>query len=441
MYLSILWHLHQPVYRSPGTGEYILPWVSYHITKNYYQMAALVEEEGYPCTMNLVPCLLEQMEEYSRGRAEDSLQKALEKEPDRLSPSQVARLTKFLPGGAGNRSRREIQDAALQSFFSPLLDPPEDKEALLALQQKIQKQIIPCFRKLQRGGAVELITSAYYHPLLPLLFDIGIGGERLMPSLPFSHPEDGVAQIEKGRVFFNRLFGDDPQGFWPSEGGISAEVARAVGGQGYAFAVTDENILWKSLAADPQAQLLFKPYACEGLTVFFRDRELSDLISFEYHRWNEKDAVSHLLAKIEERRRAVPEEAVCVIALDGENPWAGYRENGIPFLRQLYTRIKQAAGLTPTFFRDYLPVMKPPSELRLVPGTWLGSFAKWVGSPAKNAAWDSLARAREQAGPSEEIYIAEGSDWFWWFGEDNVSEFASLFEGYLDKAAARNGSH
>jgi alpha-amylase/alpha-mannosidase (GH57 family) len=175
------------------------------------------------------------------------------------------------------------------------------------------------------------------------------------------------------------------------------------------------------------------------LSVFFRDRELSDLISFEYHRWDEKDAVSHLLAKLEERRRAAPDEAVCVIALDGENPWAGYRENGVPFLRELYSRVKQIGSLTPIFFRDYLPIMKPPAELRLVPGTWLGSFAKWVGSPAKNAAWDSLARAREHSGPNEEIYIAEGSDWFWWFGEDNVSEFASLFEGYVEKAYARKG--
>jgi len=439
MYLSILWHLHQPIYRSPDSGAYILPWVNYHLTKNYYQMAALVEEEGYPCTMNLVPCLLEQMDQYGRGQAKDTLQRALEMDPERLSPSQVARLVKFLPRGAENRSRREIQVAALRSFFSPLLASSEDKEELLALQQKIQKQVIPYFQKLHKSGAVELTTSAYYHPLLPLLFDIGVSGERLTPSLPFSHPEDGVSQIEKGKTYFRRLFGDDPRGFWPSEGGISAEVARAVAGQGFAFAVTDENILWKSTAGAPHPQLLYTPHACEGLTLFFRDRELSDLISFDYYRWNEKDAVSHLLAKLEEKRRAAPDEAICVIALDGENPWAGYRENGVPFLRELYSRVRQTEGLAPIFFRDYLPIMKTPAELRLVPGTWLGSFAKWVGSPAKNAAWDSLARAREHSGPSEEIYIAEGSDWFWWFGEDNVSEFASLFEGYLDKAYEQKG--
>jgi alpha-amylase/alpha-mannosidase (GH57 family) len=439
MYLSILWHLHQPIYRLPETGEYILPWVNYHLTKNYYQMAVLVEEQGYPCTMNLVPCLLEQMDQYGCGQAQDILQKALEKDPDRLTASQVARLAKFLPRGAETRSKGDIQAGALQSFFSPLLDAPKVRDELLALQKKIQRQMIPYYRKLGKDGTVELTTSAYYHPLLPLLFDLAVGGERLMPSLPFSHPEDGIFQIKRGKSLFRSLLGDDPRGFWPSEGGICAQVARAVASQGYAFAVTDENILWKSLGTAPDPKLLCRTYTCEGLTVFFRDRELSDLISFEYHRWNEKEAVSHLLAKLDDRRKAAPDGGIFVIALDGENPWAGYPENGVPFLRELYSRIKRTESLKPVFFRDYLSVSKPPAEVRLVPGTWLGSFAKWVGSPAKNAAWDSLARVREQAGPSEELYIAEGSDWFWWFGEDCASEFATLFEGYLDKASAGKG--
>jgi alpha-amylase/alpha-mannosidase (GH57 family) len=403
-------------------------------------MAALVEEESYPCTMNLVPCLLEQMEEYSRGQGVVSLQKALEKEPVRLCPCQVARLAKFLRGGAGNRSRSELQAAALQSFFSPLLDPPEDKEALLALQQKTHKQMIPYFRKLHRGGAVELITSAYYHPLLPLLYDIGVGGESLTPSLRFSHPEDGAAQIEKGRTFFKRIFGDNPQGFWPSEGGISAAVAREVAGLGYAFAVTDENILWKSQAAAPQPQLLFRPYVCEGLNVFFRDRELSDLLSFEYWKWDEKEAVAHFLAQLQKRRELASDEAaICVIALDGENPWGGYKLNGVPFLREFYDRLKKQEGIHPVFFQDFLAVHKPKTEIKLVPGTWMGNFSKWLGSPAKNAGWDKLSLARELCGPREEIFIAEGSDWFWWFGEENTAEFESLFKSYLRKACAGKG--
>jgi alpha-amylase/alpha-mannosidase (GH57 family) len=259
-----------------------------------------------------------------------------------------------------------------------------------------------------------------------------------MPSLAFAHPEDGEAQITKGREYFKRILGDYPQGFWPSEGGLSQQVASAVSKKGYDFAVTDENILWKSLKTNPDPNLLYKPHVCQNLNIFFRDRELSDLLSFEYWKWDEKDAAAHFLAKIEERQKSTPkDEAICVLALDGENSWAGYRLNGLPFLREFYSRVKQKKGITPIFFKDYLALHKPHSEITLVPGTWMGSFSKWVGSPAKNAGWEKLSRARDTCGPKEEIFIAEGSDWFWWFGEENTAEFEALFKGYLQKAYAR----
>ncbi|MEW5901963.1 MAG: glycoside hydrolase family 57 protein, partial [Acidobacteriota bacterium] len=418
MYLSILWHLHQPIYRSPQTGEYVLPWVNFHLTKNYSQMALLAEEAGFPCSFNLVPCLLEQISDYASGRARDTLQDALEADPKRLTPGQVGRLRKLWPGGTAAKTRQELQLHALASLFSPLLDTRKDKEGLLDLQKKTWAQVIPHYKKLWTARQVELTTSAYYHPLLPLVFDIRAGGQTYMPSLPFAHPEDGKAQIKKGREYFKQTFGASAAGIWPSEGGISLEVARAMAEQGYSFAVTDENILWKSLGVAPAARLLYQPYACQSLTVFFRDRELSDLLSFEYWRWPEKDAVSHLLAKLEEKGRGCPESSICVLALDGENPWAGYKENGVPFLREFYGRIKKAEAVTPTFLGDYLAFAKPGQGVDLIAGTWLGSFSKWVGSPAKNAAWDRLSRVREQCEPGEEIYIAEGSDWFWWFGEE-----------------------
>ena len=437
MYISILWHLHQPIYRDPESGRSILPWVNYHLTKNYSQMALLAEESGFPCTFNIVPCLIEQIEDYSAGRADDPIQKLLESDPKELSAADRDRLKKFIPQGTDLQDGARIQAAALRSFFSPLVKTGPDKKALLEEQSRIWKKVIPDYKRLWQDGRVELTTSAYYHPLLPLIFDIRVGGETLMPKLNFSHPEDGVEQIRRGREYFGRIFGRVPRGIWPSEGGISNEVAKAMADEGYVFAVTDENILWKTLKTGPDVPRLYRPYSCRGLKVFFRDRELSDLISFEFWRWPAKDAVSHLLTKLDEKSKGCPEEAICVIALDGENPWAGYPDNGVLFLRELYGRILQRKDLTPIFLERYLDLAKPATDLEIVPGTWLGSFRKWIGSPAKNAAWDSLTRARERCGPSREMYIAEGSDWFWWFGEGSFAEFETLFRGYLKKACRR----
>jgi len=66
----------------------------------------------------------------------------------------------------------------------------------------------------------------------------------------------------------------------------------------------------------------------------------------------------------------------------------------------------------------------------------LSSFGKWVGSPAKNEGWRALAEAREACGPVEDILIAEGSDWFWWFGEGQPV-FDGLFRDYLEAALSR----
>jgi len=442
MYLSILWHHHQPIYRDAENGQYLLPYVNYHLTKNYYQMAYLAEESGFPCVFNLVPCLLEQVEDYSRGQTRDPFQEALEKDPQKLTAADVALLSRFLLRGEKETDNKKLQLRLLRSIFSPAIQTGQDKDSLLSLQKEVHKKVIPFYKRLWLEGKVELTTSAYYHPLLPLLFDLGVGTEPIMPTLPFKHPEDGEAQIKKGREYFKKIFDLHPDGFWPSEGGISRDVAAAVAREGFLYAVTDENLLWKSLKKAPDRASLTRPYSCQNLAIFFRDRELSDLISFEYQRWEAKDAVNHFLSKLDERQRTEADQAICVVALDGENPWAGYKDNGVPFLRELHSRLMKKEGLTSILLKDYLALDAPQEEIELVPGTWLGSFSRWVGHPAKNAAWERLSLARQECGPSEEIFVAEGSDWFWWFGESNaagLAEFAALFDGYLQRARLRRG--
>jgi len=440
MYLSILWHHHQPIYRQPESRHYLLPYVNYHLTKNYYPMACLAEETGFPCLFNLEPCLLEQIEDYTQGLAEDSFQRALEKEPEKLTSEEINQLRRFLPAEAAgkNLSRQELQLAVLHSLFPPLLEPEtqasEDKDWLLWKQRETQKKVIPLYKKLSLAGQVELTTSAYYHPLLPLIVDLSVNSEPLKPALPFRYPEDAAAQVKKGRTFFKSIFALDPAGFWPPEGGISQEVAEIIAKADFSYTISDENILWKSLKRAPEWRLLGQAYACHNLTVFFRDRELSDLISFEYQRWETKEAVDHLEAKLIQRRKMIEDQGIIVIALDGENPWAGYRHNGVPFLRELYSRLKKKDWLTPILLRDYLKLQPAASEIELVPGTWLGNFSRWVGHPAKNAAWEKLASVRQKCGQSEAIFIAEGSDWFWWFGEPGLVEFESLFASYLREA-------
>lgn len=436
MYLAVLWHFHQPIYRNPENGRYLLPWVNYHSVKNYYQMACLVEELGFPCTFNFVPCLLEQIEDYAQGSASDPYQEALEVDGEKLKPSQIELLHKFIPD---ETNIQKLQLQAFLSFFSPTLKVKEDKNYLLGLQKEILKDLLPHYKRLWKNGLVELTTSPYYHPLLPLIFDLESAGEARLPSLAFRHPEDGEDQIEKGREYFKKIFGDFPCGLWPPECGISQEVAHSISKKGFTFAVTDENILWKSLKEPRNLKYIFEPFFCGDLAVFFRDRELSDLLSFEYQKWKEKEAAADFLRRLEERKKICEDNSICVIALDGENPWAHYRLNGVPFLKEFFTSLQQKEGIQPITFKDYLDRFKPKKEITLVAGTWLGDFSKWIGIPAKNEAWEALSKARHVCGAREEILIAEGSDWFWWYGEEGKEKFDFLFKGYIKKAYQLSG--
>ena len=70
--LCFLWHMHQPFYKDLVTGEYKLPWVRLHSLKDYFGMVKILDE--FPTihqTFNLVPCLLEQIEDYTAGGASD----------------------------------------------------------------------------------------------------------------------------------------------------------------------------------------------------------------------------------------------------------------------------------------------------------------------------------------------------------------------------------
>jgi hypothetical protein len=91
----------------------------------------------------------------------------------------------------------------------------------------------------------------------------------------------------------------------------------------------------------------------------------------------------------------------------------------------------------------------PPEPLdHIFPGSWINAnFDVWIGAEEDNQAWEQLLRARETydaaAGVApekrkmalEELLIAEGSDWCWWYGPEHDSvnrpEFDQLYRSHL----------
>jgi len=141
-------------------------------------------------------------------------------------------------------------------------------------------------------------------------------------------------------------------------------------------------------------------------------------------------------------------DALVPIILDGENAWEYYYRNGRPFLRELYGRISREPRMQAVTVAEALQLMQPEPLDRIFPGSWINAnFDVWIGAEEDNQAWAQLLRAREtfdaaQNVPAdrrqlafEELLIAEGSDWCWWYGpeheSDNRPEFDQLYRSHL----------
>ena len=512
--IAFFWHMHQPYYRDPLSGEYSLPWVRLHALKGYYDMISLLED--FPTirqTFNLVPSLLRQLHDYARGEARDLFLDHSRKPAEELSPEEKKfillnffmchweTMVKPYPGYWALLQKRGLklpeyrledllhhfttQDFRdLQVWFNlawtgyrarekkegirELLKKgrsfsESDKDELLKSQSEILQEIIPLYQSAQSRGQIEITTSPFYHPILPILID-SAHASRAMPQaslpIPFSYPEDAEAQVQKAVALYRDLFGKNPLGMWPPEGSVSPELIPIIRRAAIRWLASDEGILFKSLPPDAGRASLYQPYLVRHqgaeAAMVFRDRNLSDLIGFTYAKnppqSSANDFLTHL-RNIQNSLSGTHAGALVLIALDGENPWEYYPDGGRSFLRLLYESLSREATFLTVKIGEFLETNPPQKTLnRLHTGSWIEqNFRIWIGSPEDNQAWECLRRTRAslqrafEKRPAlppqkwqqawEEVYVAEGSDWFWWYGDDfhsdNDEEFDRLFRLHL----------
>jgi alpha-amylase/alpha-mannosidase (GH57 family) len=308
------------------------------------------------------------------------------------------------------------------------------------------RDVLPAYRRHQERGEIEISTTPFYHPILPLLVNSRVDD----PAVPvdFHFPEDALEQLRRARTFMEDRFGRRPRGLWPSEGSVSDGVAELVAKAGFEWMATDEGILEKSGVHlyDGDRHRLYRPYRRGDVTVFFRDRHISDLIGFHYMHRPARDSAEDLLRKL----REVPKRAHVSIILDGENPWDYYPGSGRDFLRFVFDGIRRDPALEAVTLSEAKERFTPAPLDWLAPGSWAGAnFAIWMGHPEDHEAWRWIARARsvlmERKGfvpvdrwdrAKEELLVAEGSDWMWWFGNDFTSDDDAVFDALFRRHVA-----
>jgi len=334
----------------------------------------------------------------------------------------------------------------------------EEKHSLLDLQQSFLDGVLPRFRRLADRGRVEFSVSAYYHPILPLLCGLDAALEALpslpIPDAPFCHPEDARAQLDAAFARFEEVFGRRPTGGWPPEGAISQTSLALMGEAGYRWTASDEDVLLGSLGERLPPErgtgvlrreiLLYRPWRQRGgPVILFRDHELSDRIGFVYSAWHPRLAAEDFVRRLTHLREVLPQDQgpyTISVILDGENAWEYYPDNGEEFFEALYGGLESEPGIVTMTAGEAADPSTARELPRVVAGSWIGrNLATWIGHPEKNRAWARLAETREcvaekRGGPSfgdpawRAVMAAEGSDWFWWFGDDHFTPFADEFD-------------
>jgi len=521
--LVLLWHMHQPQYRDPATGRYVLPWTRLHALKDYWGMVRVLEE--FPkvhATFNMVPSLAAQLEEYASGTFDEPWFALAFTPAEKLTTEDKAEV--LLRGFQANRDNLihrwprygELFDRAEQAgsreaaarIYGPrdwrdlqllsqlawmdeeylALDPvvsrlsakgsdysEEDKEALRAKQLELLARVLPEYRRAQDAGQIEISTTPFYHPILPLICDTDVARQANpgtpLPQPAFRHPEDARQHLVRARRYHEHLFGRAPAGLWPSEGSVSDEALRLAADLGFQWFATDEGVLGRTLnigfardgAGFPSnADRLYAPLRWRSggaeITGLFRDHYLSDLVGFVYSRMDAGAAADDLyrrLRAVGDRTQTGRPVTVSLI-LDGENAWEYYHRNGRTFLREFYRRIEADPDICALTVSEGLRAAGDVATVqRIAPGSWINAnFDIWIGHAEDVTGWNLLRAARdfytraaerrasnEKGAPTETqvaaaleaLLMAEGSDWFWWFGPENSSANDAEFDAFFRK--------
>ena len=507
--LALLWHMHQPYYEDLATGEHILPWVRLHAIKDYWGMVAMLEE--FPrvrVTFNLVPSLVRQIQAFAEGRAKDrhlelGLKPAAELTPDEARwmvangfHAPYGRMIGPYPRYAQLHAYRIDRQSFAEEDLRDLqvwhklawMDPDllshdlrlvglvkkdrgfseDDKALLRSVELDVLARVVPAYREASDRGQIELATSPFYHPILPLLCDSD-AHQVAQPGSPgprtrFRRPGDARLQIDRAVAFHEATFGRRPAGMWPSEGSVSDEAVSLMAAAGLKWIATDEDILSRSLKTPMRPDLLYRPYRIgeRGPVALFRDHAMSDRIGFQYQSWSADAAAADFVEQVRSAGRRFAgagggEVATIPVILDGENAWEYYEGGGRPFLRALYRALSAADDIETVTMAEAAegPSMRLPT---IFPGSWInGDFYIWIGHRDDHRAWDQLSAARDtydqyadavaaeaRDRALEELLIAEGSDWFWWYGDDHSSDhdadFDDLFRRHLRNAYAALGA-
>ncbi len=508
--IAFYWHMHQPVYQMNENGDFLMPWVRLHAVKDYLGMVLWAKKfDKLKLNFNFVPVLVDAIINYAENGAHDIHSRLTLKPENQLNDEDKLFIitnffdanyqTMILPNAEYHRLYKIVQETGENdisvlsnqeysdlmalfnlawidySFYSkyPKLKKLvkkgknytlEDRIDILEIQRELIRKIVPSIKSLIKKGKIEVTTSPYFHPILPILLDFKNVKKNPMPNgdVPEMNIQaDAELQTRMAMDRIEEVFGKRPQGIWPSEHCVSPKTLDMFSSLGVKWTISDEGILANSIHFEFEHD--FKGYISEpyhllksykvnteksDIKMIFRESTIPSLISFEYQNHNPEATANDLYDRIKIIQSKIlsspDKEHLLTIALDGENCWENYPQNSDSFLQILYSLITEDETLETVLISDYLDKAKEDKPLnKIESGSWINrNFKFWIDEPVKDLAWAYLKHVRddfvqyskrEPQNPNllaaqRELLICEGSDWYWWYGEPNDSGRDNIFD-------------
>lgn len=516
--IAFYWHMHQPVYQLMPQGDFIMPWVRLHAVKDYLDMMLWVEKfNNLRLNFNYVPVLLDSLIKYENG-AHDIHSRITVTPVEKLSHEDKIFIlnnffdanyqTMILQNEEYHRLYKIIQEKGAEDteifsnqeysdlmalFNLSWIDPSfknsnqklkklvekkknytlEDRTKIIDIQREIIRQIIPEIRKLVAENKIEITTSPYYHPILPILLDykeIRKDHSEQDELSELNTEEDAKIQTKMALDRMEELIGKRPRGIWASEQCVSPKTLEMLSDLGVEWSISDEGNLansidfefvhdFKGYLEDPYHLLKTYTYKTENsdIKMIYRESSIYNLVSFEYAHHNPVATANDLYDRIKILQSKIlsspDKDHLLTIAMDGENCWENYIEDGNPFLETLYKLISEDSSLETVLISDYIEKSKEHKPLNKIAtgASFNRGYKLWIDEPLKDIAWQYLKRARDDFNTfikrepnhpnimdaKKELLVCEGSDWFWWYGEPNSSGRDNIFD-YLYRTHLKN---
>lgn len=515
--IAFVWHFHQPNYQENYNGDFLLPWVRLHASKDYLDMLKRIDNfPNIKLNFNFSPVLLVALQKYLNG-FQDLHQKLFLKDENNLSEQdKIFILNNYfdlnyknmalkrpyytnLYNKRANAKELKTSMFSLQEYIDIMTNYTlcwideyfvheyfeldylfkkeknytlEDRNKINEIQLDIIRRILTEYKNYQNEGRIEVLTSPYYHPVLPLLIDFKGKEIKNFENLPenYSNNTDASEQVQLAIEKYQEIFDKKPKGMWLSEQCICSRTAELLSKEGILWTVADEGILSKSIKKEFMRDFegnLENPYELmtnyqtrskHSLNLVFADSFFANLLNFGYGNYDSKIAANDLYEKIKtiqfKLQNSPKENHILTIALDGENCWETYQNDGAEFLNTLYSLINEDEMINSVLVGDFVENNTPVQLETLKSGSWINrNFDLWIGEPTKNVAWlylDSVSKdieiqyqeqLQELKDKNEkveleekfklahrEILISQSSDWYWWYGKPNESRSDGIFD-------------